>query len=405
MIKDYPFIPIIVGTDMNAYNMAISFHAHYKIHPVLVGRGMLSFTKFSSIPYAIEINERLGESETFVSFLIEVANKYKEDGKQLLLIGTNDLFVRLIIENSEVLRSYYTFNYIDEPLLNTLLVKKNFYELCKRHDIDIPSTYFHSCQSNERFEEEVMFPVIIKPSNGVLYYKNPFEGMQKVYKVDSYEEVNDVIQTIQASGYDDDLIIQDYIPGDDTYMWDSVVYVNQHGESELVTLAQVVLQEHTVTAIGNYTALITRYDEPLMKKLKNFLEEIGYVGFANFDLKYDHRDGKMKVFEVNIRQGRSSYYTTSCGHNMAKYIVDDVIYDRPKSCTYLNKEHLFTVVPKYVLKRFVKNETIQQEIRTLLKERKFENPLFYPRDQDVKRKFYLMARQVNYVRKYRQNNW
>ena len=348
MSKDYPFIPIIVGTDMNAYNMAISFHAHYKIHPILVGRGMLSFTRLSSIPKAIEIYPNLGETEGFVQALEEVAKKYKEEGKQLLLIGTNDLFVRLIIENKEALQKHYVFSYIDEPLMNQLLVKKNFYQLCEEHGIDVPTTYFHSCATDEVFDKEMMFPVIIKPSNGVLYYKNPFEGMQKVYKVNNYDEVNEVITTIRESGYDDDLIIQDFIPGDDTYMWDSVVYVNQHGDSELVTLAQVVLQEHTPTAIGNYTALITRYDEALMTKLKNFLEAVGYVGFANFDLKYDPRDGKVKAFEVNIRQGRSSYYTTSCGHNMAKYIVDDVIYDRPKELTYLNEEHLFTVVPKYV---------------------------------------------------------
>ena len=51
------------------------------------------------------------------------------------------------------------------------------------------------------------------------------------------------------------LIIQDYIPGDDTYMWDSVFYMSSKGKAQLGTFAQVVLQEHTVTAIGNYTAL------------------------------------------------------------------------------------------------------------------------------------------------------
>lgn len=404
-MKEQSFIPIIVGTDMNAYNMAISFHEEYGINPILVGREHLSFTNLSTIPKHIELHPDLGESATFVKFLKEIAVKYAEIDKKLLLIGTNDLYVRLIIENAEVLKEHFVFNYITEPLMNDLLVKANFYKLCEEHGIETPKTYFYSCTSEVPFLEEVTFPVIIKPSDGVEYYKNPFTGQQKVYKVESMEGIQSVINEIKDSGYQEDLIIQDYIPGDDTFMWDSVFYVNSNGESELITLAQVVLQEPTVTAIGNYTSVITRYDEELMLKLKGFLEAINYVGYANFDLKYDERDGKYKVFEVNIRQGRSSYYITACGHNMAKYFVDDLIHGEKKPLTLLDKPFLFTVVPKVVLRKFVKNQKIKDEVQKLLRARKFVNPLFYKKDRSFKRKLYLFMRQVNYYQKYKNSSW
>lgn len=404
-MTNHSFIPIIVGTDMNAYNMAISFHEEYNIKPVLVGRSPLSFTQLSTITDCIELHPQLGEKETFVSFLKEISEKYAVPGKKMLLIGTNDLYVRLIIENKEQLKEHYIFNYISEPLMNDLLVKSNFYKLCAEHGIDTPKTYFHSCKEDKLFTEEVTFPVIIKPSNGVEYYKNPFEGQQKVYKVDSLEEIQSVVQEIKASGYREDLIIQDYIPGDDTFMWDSVFYMNSRGKAELITYAQVVLQEHTVTAIGNYTALITRYNEEMMLKLKGFLEAINYVGYANFDLKYDERDGKFKVFEVNIRQGRSSYYITACGHNMAKYFVDDLIHRKEKKLTLLNEKFLFTVVPKIVLRKFVANPEIRAEVNELISSGKYGNPLFYKKDRSFKRKIYLLMRQINYYKKYKNSNW
>jgi len=404
-MNNQPFIPIIIGTDMNAYNMAISFHEEYNIKPILVGKEEMSFTKWSSVIEHIEIQPNLWDKSSFVQVLMEVAQKYKTNDKQLLLIGTNDFYVRLIIENASALKKMYVFNYMSEELMNNLLVKANFYKLCEEHGIDVPKTYYYSCAKKEAFTEEVLFPLIIKPSNGVMYYKNKFPGQQKVYRIETKAELDDVISKVNASGYTEDLIIQDYIPGDDTYMWDSVIYMSSKGKAQLSTLAQVVLQEHTVTAIGNYTALITRYNEELMKKLQYFLEAVGYVGFANFDLKFDERDGKFKVFEVNIRQGRSSYYTTALGHNMAKYFVDDVIYQKEKPLTLLNEHYLFTVVPKIVLKKFVENEEIQQEVRMLLKSGKWGNPLFYKNDKHLTRKLFLVVRQFNYYKKYKNNNW
>lgn len=405
METTHPFLPIIIGTDMNAYNMAISFHEAYGIKPILVGKEPLSFTSLSTITETIELRSGLAEDSQFANILIDIADKYRAPGKTLLLIGTNDLYVRLIIENAKVLREHYVFNYITEDLMNQLQVKANFYELCKVHGIETPTTFFYDCKSPAPFEEEMMYPIIIKPSNGIEYSRNKFEGQQKVYKVDSPKEMHNVIQQIKASGYSDELIIQDYIPGDDTFMWDSVIYASSKGKTQLVTFAQVVLQEHTVTAIGNYTALITRFDKEMMVKLQNFLEAVGYTGFANFDLKYDARDNKFKVFEVNIRQGRSSYYVTALGHNMAEYFVDDLIYQADKPVTYLNEDFLFTVVPKAVLRNFVDNKAVLKDIKRLIKKGQYGNPLFYKKDKHLKRKLYLLARQVNYYKKYKNNQW
>ena len=399
------FLPIIVGTDINAYNMAISFHEEYKIRPILVGKGVLPFTNLSTIPRAIEYDQKLGDPTQFAKILISVAKKYEGEAEKLILIGTNDLYVRLIIENRDILKDYFVFNYIEEKLMNDLQLKSNFYKLCEQYGIDIPTTVFFDCKTDDEFSKDMMYPVIIKPSNGIEYSSHPFEGQAKVFKVESKEEVQQVIEMIKNSGYQDELIIQDYIPGEDTAMWDSVVYVSSKGETQLVSFAQVVLQEHTKTAIGNYTALISRYNEEVMTKLRGFLEDVGYRGFGNFDLKFDERDGKFKVFEVNIRQGRSSYYVTAMGHNMARYFVEDLIYDIPKPCTYLKGDLLFSVVPKIVLKKFVEDPVVKHDIERLINEKKIVNPLFYKQDKHLKRKVYMFMRQVNYYKKYKENVW
>lgn len=397
------FLPILIGTDLNCYTMSISIHEEYGIKPIVVGRAPVHYTEGTTIIEKFYYTERIDDHEYFIGYLKDIAKKYQEEYEKLLLIGTNDGYVTFIIENKEQLKDTFEFSYPDAELLPELFLKKNFYKLCEKHGLDVPLTYFYSCASEEPFNQEVPFPLIVKPSNGLEYYNHSFEGMQKVYKVNNEEELQNVIQTITASGYRDELIIQDYIPGDDTYMWDAVYYGKKNGKARLISFAQVVMQEPTTTGIGNYTALIVRQNKEVMDKLVRFMEDLNYTGFGNFDLKYDKRDGKFKLFEVNIRQGRSSYYITQCGFNLAKMIVDDVIYNKDDAFEYVKGDHIFAVIPKGVLTRYVSNPEIAEEVKQLIKAGKYENPIYYPADKGFKRRIMMRLRDINYFRKYKNN--
>ena len=226
----------------------------------------------------------------------------------------------------------------------------------------------------------------------------------------SEEELKEVVSKIEASGYSDNLIIQEYIPGDDSLLFDSILYVNTKGEVELMSFAQIALQEHTPTGIGNCTVLVNGFNEfkntNLIKdKLKKFLSDIGYTGIAEFDLKYDTRDQKFKVFEINPRQARSSYYLTACGYNLAKYLIDDLIYNKTHKFKLIEDKMVLSFVPKKVIKKYVENAKIKKEIFKLIKEGKFVRPLRYKKDKNLKRRLWLFLRDYNYMKKYKENTW
>jgi D-aspartate ligase len=317
-------------------------------------------------------------------------------------------------ENQDILKEYYHFYALDLKLLNNLLIKDNFYKNFQDSELDFPQTYIYACNQNEKMDEEILsqfqYPIIIKPGDGVNYYKHKFEGQAKVYKAQNREQLFEIVKTIEQSGYDANLIIQEFIPGDDSLLFDSIFFCGKDKKTKLVSFAQIGLQEHTKTGVGNCTLLVNGYSDfgnydDQIEKMKNFLESLNYEGFAEFDLKYDVRDHKYKVFEINPRQARSSYYLTACGYNLVKYMVDDLLYHKDMDYTVIKDKMVLSFVPKTVIKKYVSNDKLKDQVFTLMKQGKVVDPLDYKGDTNFKRKLWLFARKINYIKKYKHNNW
>ena len=403
------FDVVLIGTDINAYYMARNFHEEYGINSHVIGRVPMLFTSLSSI-VDITMVEDLLDNKVFVDTLIDMAKKINK--KKIILIGCNDEYVSLIIKNSKELSKYYLFNYTNQELLSKLVNKENFYESFKDSILDFPLTYIYDVKKELDINEinKFRYPIIIKASNVIEYHIHDFDGQAKVYKLNTLLEVEDTIKMIKDSGYSDKLIIQEYIPGGDDKLFDSVFYVSSKGNVELQSFGQIGLQEHTKTGIGNLTVLINGYNQfggtkEIQEKLKRFLESIKFNGACEFDLKYDIRDKKFKVFEINPRQARSSYYLTKCGYNLAKYFVDDLIYNKEHDFVFIENEVALSFVPDYVIRKYIKNKEYKKKFFSLKRKGLFTHPIAYDKDMPKERKKWLFRRSLNYIRKYREGRW
>ena len=397
---------LIIGSDINAYTMARCAHELTNKKTDLIAKSEMKFTSLSNITN-IMYEPLIQEEETFK----KVLKKYGESNKnkKIILIGTNDFYVKLISKNAKYLSKWYLFNYPNYKTVTTLLEKDEFYN--KYKDIlDMPKTYIYSCIEKKLDLKDFLYPLIVKPGDGVKYYKHKFENQSKVYKIYNKEELKKVLKTIENSGYDDKLIIQEFIPGDDSKLFDSMFYVDSKGSPVHSTFAQIALQEHTNTGVGNCTCLINGFNENndkenVINKLKDFLISINYNGFAEFDLKYDERDKKYKIFEINPRQARCSYYFSLSCENLVKCLVDDLIYNKTKKYKLSTKKVVLSFVPKIVIYTKVKNEKLLKELKKVIKKSGYTNTLDYKEDKHFKRKVYLLLRKINYIKKYRKDNW
>ena len=226
------------------------------------------------------------------------------------------------------------------------------------------------------------------------------EGEAQVLMARVLEEVLD---KVYAAGYPDTMIIQDFIPGDDSYMRVLTNYSDRNGRVTMMCLGHVLLEEHSPHGIGNHAVIITEEDQALELKIKDLLESLHYTGFSNFDIKYDSRDGKYKAFEINCRQGRSNYYVTGAGHNIARLLVEDRIEGKDKELEITRNRSLWRMVPRKVAFKFTPKK-YHQEMKALIRAGADSHSLVYEKDASLKRRLRVMKNHLGNMKRFDQYN-
>ena len=222
-----------------------------------------------------------------------------------------------------------------------------------------------------------------------------------MYLCDTWEELLSALDDVYAAGYPGKMILQEFIPGDDTYMRVLTNYSDQHGKVKLMCLGHVLLEEHSPHGIGNHAVIITEHQQELCDKIRGMLEDLGYVGFSNFDIKLDPRDGKYKAFEINCRQGRSNYYVTGSGHNIATYLVGDLIEGKDLPLTVVKNQSLWRMIPRVLAYEFIP-KNYHPQMKALIRAGADHHSMEYRPDYTLGRVLRVWKNHIGNIHRFRQ---
>ena len=403
------FTPILLGSDINVYGMARSFNEAYGIKVKALADAQLAATRYSKI-VDVELHHGFSADPTFMDVMHKKMEIYKDHKEPVILIACGDGYAELLSKHKEELSKVFVVPYIDYDLLEKLISKEGFYEVAEEYGLPYPKTKIITMddyKSGKYTDVPFQFPVELKPEDPVSWLNCQFEGRKKTFTIHDENEYKDIVGKIYTHGYTEDLILQDFIPGDDSNMRTLNAYVDKNHQVKMMCLGHPLLEDPTPQSIGNYMTILPAYDEKLYEQVQVFLEKLNYTGMANFDIKYDTRDGQYKFFEINLRQGRSSFYVTLNGYNLAKWYIDDYVEDslKDKDTVYGNKlksKHvLWMGVPVKIFKEYAFENKAKDTAEELIHEGRYGTTVFYDKDRNFKRWLLMKYMFHNYFGRYK----
>jgi D-aspartate ligase len=392
------FIPIILGSDVNAYGIARSFYEAYGIKSLVVCQELWVVCQNTKFISKAIIDLKLETDEAFVKTLKSLAASLSKSESDLILIPCGDAYSELISRNQKLIENEFRFITVDYKLHQQLNRKETFYELCDKYGLAHPPTWIINKENYKEQIPDLVFPLVIKPSNSIMYWDTTFPGKRKAFMARDEQEYTKILNAIYHSTYTDAFILQEFIPGNREGEFH--FYSDQNGIVKFMQFDEMILGSPTPDGIGSHTAE-TPIDEPeLSEQFRIFLDAIGYRGYGNIDFKYDPRDKKWKVFEINLRPARCSYAMTAAGHNLAEFIVNDLIHNKPLEFTIATESVLYTLVSDILLKKYAQTEWLPT-IDKLLQSKRVVRHYLPKEDMNVMRLIDHLRDQIRYFYKYR----
>ena len=397
------FDVVMLGGDVGVYALARAFHEAFAVRSTVISRQPTGPVTDS----AIIDNHFLGPAATEDDHVEELLRRGRErtGTVPVLLLANTDVWSRVFAERRAELDEFYLLSLVDVDTLDVVGDKGRFDEVCREVGVPTPRTHVQDFAGADDpgwapapLPEDLAFPVVAKAAASSEHDLLEYPGKNKVDFVRSQDQLDDLWRRLREAGFRDRFVVQDLVPGDDTWMRSVTAYRDQFGTVTMMCTAQVLLEEHTPLALGNPCAMVTTPYPDVMDHARRLLDHLDYHGFANFDVKVDPRDGTALFLEVNPRIGRNNYYVTASGVNVARFMVADVLENRRAEPVTSEREIVYSLVPKALLMRYLTDPALRSHVRAVARSA-YVNPLLY-RVEGLRRRVYVTLNKANHVAKF-----
>ncbi|WP_319507167.1 hypothetical protein [uncultured Methanolobus sp.] len=227
--------------------------------------------------------------------LYKELKKLHTEYDQIIIFPTNDLEVENLYKIYNKIKSFcfLPFNYENIISSSDKYVQ---YSYCEKLGVPYPKTLH--IEKNEDIEKiiSIQFPILVKPNKRDDLKVQVFRNLQLYNKTD-FEKNRGKLQEFLKMGIS--FLASEIIPGDGSNIYAYVGYRSQSGKI-LNEWTGKKLSQHP-NDFGVFSSASNEAPEEILNFGRILLDGMNIIGIAQPEFKYDARDNKYKLMEINLR--------------------------------------------------------------------------------------------------------
>jgi predicted ATP-grasp superfamily ATP-dependent carboligase len=244
------------------------------------------------------------QEEPFVDLLIDCLKR--EGGG--VVFPADDATLSVVSRHKARVERYGTIACTDWGVAEKYLDKRHTYAIAERYGIPHPRTFTPASPGElAACAAAITYPCLVKPCQSHVYSR---QFRRKLTRVGNAAELHAAVQEARQAGLD--VMLQEYIPGDDT---NGVNYNSYYWSGRPLMEFTARKLRMSPPEFGVPSAVESRHIPEIVEPGRTILEALGYYGYSCTEFKKDPRDDTYKLLEVNGRHNRSTLLSVACGIN------------------------------------------------------------------------------------------
>ena len=306
---------ILVGGSANAMSVTHSLgHRGIRVYLLCPPGAEPAYSRFAT---RLDVAPR---SDAWLEFLL---GERSDRLRGAVLLACSDDGVEMLLEHREALAEKYLLDICEPAAQSCFLNKLCTYEAAR--EAGVPTPLFWRADRIEdvhAHEEEFVYPLIVKPLFSHRF-KKVFTG--KYFVARDFDELLEAFGKVHEHGVE--ALLVEEIPGDDDRLCSMFTYLDDEGEPLFEFTKRVIRRYPEHQGFGCYH--ITDWDAEVWETGLRLVRHVGLRGLANVEFKRDHRDGKLKVMECNIRFTAANQNLVAAGYDLPLFVYGRLV-GRPR---------------------------------------------------------------------------